>query len=414
MYKAALILIGTEITRGIIQDKHSQLVGKNLTSIGIHMSQIAAVPDDGTIEGILSAIVRKNDIVIITGGLGPTSDDMTRQCIADVAGSPLEVNEDSWNDLKLKLGDRLIGANEKQCYIPRGFTRIKNSNGTADGFYGRTQEGCLIISLPGPPGEMSPMFEDVVMPLLSQLSGHGEEERREYSSFIIAEAKLEDLTHQINPSLNWATRFQDYKISLYLSGGSEKEMDDAVSELRRMCGSQLIADGCTSSLELLAGLLRGQGLSLSCAESCTGGLASAMLTHLAGSSSYFCGSVVSYSNEVKENVLSVRKETIEEHGAVSVECAAEMSEGVRRLTSSDFSFSITGVAGPGESEAKKVGTVCFAFSGRGRKTQSVCLHFSSWGRESVRRKSVNAALILMKEFIECNDIASVTEGWAYI
>ena len=139
MYKAALILIGTEITRGIIQDKHSQLVGKNLTSIGIHMSQIAAVPDDGTIEGILSAIVRKNDIVIITGGLGPTSDDMTRQCIADVAGSPLEVNEDSWNDLKLKLGDRLMGANEKQCYIPRGFTRIKNSNGTADGFYGRTQ-----------------------------------------------------------------------------------------------------------------------------------------------------------------------------------------------------------------------------------------------------------------------------------
>ena len=139
-----------------------------------------------------------------------------------------------------------------------------------------------------------------------------------------------------------------------------------------------------------------------------------MLTHLAGSSSCFCVSVVSYSNEVKENVLSVRKETIEEHGAVSVECAAEMSEGIRRLTSSDFSFSITGVAGPGESEAKKVGTVCFAFSGRGRKTQSVCLHFSSWGRESVRRKSVNAALILMKEFIEGNDIASVTEGWAYI
>ena len=139
-----------------------------------------------------------------------------------------------------------------------------------------------------------------------------------------------------------------------------------------------------------------------------------MLTHLAGSSSYFCGSVVSYSNDVKENVLSVRNETIEKHGAVSVECAAEMSEGVLRLTSSDFSFSITGVAGPGESEAKKAGTVCFAFSGRGRKTQSVCLHFSSWGRESVRRKSVNAALILMREFIEGNDVACVTEGWTYI
>ena len=414
MDNAALILVGSELTRGIIQDKHSQLVGRSLTALGIHVSQIAAVPDDGTIESILSAIVRKNDIVIITGGLGPTSDDITRQCIADVACCPLEMNSDSWNDLSRKLGDRLKGANEKQCYIPRGFTRIKNNNGTADGFYGRTPDGCLIISLPGPPGEMNPMFEDVVVPLLRELSGRGEEERREYSSFIIAEAKLEDLTRLINPSLSWATRFQDYKISLYLSGGSDQDKDDAVSKLRHMCGSQLIADGNTSALELLAGVLREKNLTISCAESCTGGLASAMLTHLAGSSSFFCGSVVSYSNEVKENVLSVRKQTIEKYGAVSNECAMEMSEGVLALTGSNCSFSITGVAGPGESEAKKAGTVCFSFSAENRESCAVCLHFSSWGRESVRRKSVNAALILMREYLSGRDVAAISGSWKYI
>ena len=152
---AALIIIGTELTRGIIQDRHGQFVSKALSSLGIHMTQIVAIPDDGTIESILGALVRKNDLVVITGGLGPTSDDMTRECIADVAASPLEHNEESWKALYAKIGDRISGANGKQTLIPRGFTRMPNPNGTADGFYGYTPDGRLLISLPGPPKEES-------------------------------------------------------------------------------------------------------------------------------------------------------------------------------------------------------------------------------------------------------------------
>ena len=245
---AALIVIGSELTRGIIQDRHGQLVSRAMSGLGIHMSQIVEVPDDGSIASILSAIVRKNDLVVITGGLGPTSDDMTRQCIAAVASSPLERNEESWNALHERIGEKIHGANEKQTMIPRSFCRIANANGTADGFYGYTPSGCLIVALPGPPREMQPMFESVVVPLVSRLSGHGEVARREYTSFITAEAKLEELTQQVAPDLTWATRFQDYCISLYLSGGDEKEKDRAVSELRRACGSHLIADGDTSAL----------------------------------------------------------------------------------------------------------------------------------------------------------------------
>lgn len=411
---AALIVIGSELTRGIIQDRHGQLVSRAMSGLGIHMSQIVEVPDDGSIASILSAIVRKNDLVVITGGLGPTSDDMTRQCIATVASSPLERNEESWNALHERIGEKIHGANEKQTMIPRSFCRIANANGTADGFYGYTPSGCLIVALPGPPREMQPMFESVVVPLVSRLSGHGEVTRREYTSFITAEAKLEELTQQVAPDLTWATRFQDYCISLYLSGGDEEEKDRAVSELRRVCGSHLIADGDTSALDILLESVHRHGLTLSCAESCTGGLASGMLTSPAGASEYFLGSVVSYSNGVKESVLGVDSSIIAEHGAVSRQCAQAMADGVMALTGSQCAFSITGVAGPGESERKKVGTVCFAFAMKGRRTRSLVLHFSSWGRESVRRKSVTSAMLLMASFIEGEDVEQVASTWASI
>lgn len=411
---AALIIIGTELTRGIIQDRHGQFVSKALSSLGIHMTQIVAIPDDGTIESILGALVRKNDLVVITGGLGPTSDDMTRECIADVAASPLEHNEESWKALYAKIGDRISGANGKQTLIPRGFTRMPNPNGTADGFYGYTPDGRLLISLPGPPKEMQPMFENLVVPLLSSLSGKGETVRNEYSSFITAEAKLEDLTHAIAPDLTWGTRFQDYKISLYLSGGSEEDRERAIAALREECGSQLILDGDVSALDPLVSRLRAGGLTIACAESCTGGLAGAVITSAAGSSDYFLGSVVSYSNSMKETVLGVDPAVIAACGAVSEECAEQMAEGARRLSGSDVAFSVTGVAGPAESERKKVGHVCFGFSSRQRGTQSVTLDFSSWGRESVRRKSVVTAFLLTAAYLDGADLRQTVSSWKWV
>ena len=163
--KASFIIIGTELTRGIIQDSHGSLLSKELTHMGVHVSEIVIVPDDGSIEKILEALMRSNDVVIITGGLGPTSDDMTRPVIAEAAGVGLVRNPEAWSFLLGRLGDKAYGANERQAMIPEGFSIIENRNGTAPGFYGYGN-GTLLISLPGPPREMTPMLYDSVLPLL--------------------------------------------------------------------------------------------------------------------------------------------------------------------------------------------------------------------------------------------------------
>lgn len=410
---ASLIVIGSELTEGIIADKHGQLVSRELTALGYHMNQIVAIPDDGTVGHVLKALLKKNDIVIITGGLGPTSDDMTRSAVAEAAGKALVKDEAAFARLYKRVGERIWGANEKQAYFPEGFATLLNPNGTAEGFYGEAGD-TLLFCLPGPPREMSPMFYDHVLPYLAALKGHHNRKRLEYSTYLIAEAKLEELTKEASPLINWGTRFQEYRISLY-ADGEEGEALKAIERLRAMCGADLIADGDITALGALTSLLRERKLTLSTAESCTGGLAAMLLTEEAGASTYFPGGVVSYSPDVKENVLGVRPETVESHGVVSLECAAEMAEGVRMKTHSDYALSITGVAGPDRSEGKEVGTVCFGFAGKDRGTETVMLHFSSWGRASVRRKSATAAFILMRAFIEGKGpLIDITTKWNYI
>jgi len=377
------------------------------------MNQIVALPDDGTISEVLRALIKHNDVVIVTGGLGPTSDDMTRNAIAEVSGHPLLKNQAAWDTLYKRVGERIWGANEKQAYIPESFTTMPNPNGTAEGFYGYAGE-VLIISLPGPPREMEPMFYSYVLPYLSSLKGHHSEQREEFSTYLIAEAKLEELTLKADPTLIWGTRFQDYKISLYVSGGSAERRAAAVSALRKECGDALIASGDHTALSSLRVSLLSEHKTLSCAESCTGGMASMLLTDEAGSSDYFLGSVVSYSNEAKETMLNVSKDTIGKVGAVSEETAREMAEGALTDFSSDYAFSITGVAGPGESEHKKVGMVCFGFAGKDRMTQSVTLHFTSWGRASIRKKSCTAAFLMMKAFMDGSSLLDIVSKWNYI
>lgn len=410
MINCGLVVIGTELTRGIIEDRHTAVVAREVTRIGIHFRESIQIADDGTIGETLSYLMPLNDVVIITGGLGPTSDDMTRQAIRGAAGRKLVKNADAWNHLVETLGERAYGANEKQAYIPEGFSIIKNPNGTAPGFYG-TVGSTLLISLPGPPREMRPMFYDSVIPLLRERFALGEDEREEYSTFVLAEAKLEECAEEADPSLSWGTRFQDYRISLYVSGKTRKERDDAVARLNDIVGLHRIEKGDREALELLKNTLLERESTISCAESCTGGLSSSLLTSIPGASEYMLGSVVSYSPLVKNKVLGVREETIEKYGVVSEECALEMAGGVRRLTGSDYSFSITGVAGPDKSEGKEVGTVSFGFSGKDRVAETVTIHFPSWGRDSIRRRSSVTAFILMRAFINGEDIKRIVSSW---
>lgn len=408
--KASLIIIGTELTRGIIQDKHGQLVSRELTAIGIHIAQIVALPDDGSIESVLEKLRDKNDILIITGGLGPTADDMTRAIIAEAAGVELERNDECWEWLFARIGERAYGANEKQAYIPKGFKAIRNDNGTAPGFYGYARS-CLIISLPGPPREMEPMFYDTVLPLLRKKLNKDEEKRDEYSSFITAEAKLEELCEMADPDLTWATRFQDYRISLYVSGKSEGDRDKAIERIRERVGNTRLVKGNKEAIDILIETLLTTSSTISIAESCSGGIASSLLTSRSGASKYMLGSVTSYSPDVKMNVLGVSKDIVSKYGVVSRECALEMATGVRDLMDSCYSFSITGVAGPDKSEGKDVGTVCFGFAGFNREPISVEVHFNSWGRESVRRRSSVAAFLLMNAYINGDDIEAIVDSW---
>lgn len=407
---ASLIIIGTELTRGIIQDKHAPLVSRELTSLGVHMSQIVALPDDGSIENVISALVSHSDIVIITGGLGPTADDMTREIIAHTAGVKLERRDDCWQALLKRLGARAYGANEKQALIPQGFDVIENKNGTAPGFYGYAGS-TLLISLPGPPREMSPMFYDTVLPLIRKKLDKKEEEREEYSSFITAEAKLEELCEEADPSLTWATRFQDYKISLYVSGKSAEERASAIEKIRSRVGVGRLVDGDREALDILIDTLLEKNATIGCAESCTGGLAASLLTSKSGSSRYMLGSVTSYAPSVKMNVLGVERSVVEKYGVVSSECASEMAEGARRVLDSDYAFSVTGVAGPDKSEGKDVGTLYFGFSSVNRETQSVLVKLNSWGRESIRRRASVIAFILMNAYINGEDVSKIVDSW---
>ena len=403
-------MIGTELTRGIIQDKNGPMISRELTHLGVHVSQFEILPDDGTIGSVLAAEIARSGLVVITGGLGPTTDDMTRNVIATASGHKLIRDEGSWNALVAKLGERAYGPNSRQAMIPEGFSLIRNDNGTAPGFYGYGGS-TLLISLPGPPREMHPMLYDSVLPLLRDKLDLPQAERDEYTSFITAEAKLEELYEDADSSLDWGTRFQDYRISLYVSGKTRAERDSAIAKLREKLGEYRLVEGDADALTMAIDALRRSGSTVSVAESCTGGLLSMLLTERAGASEYMLGSVTSYAASVKADVLGVPESVIREKGTVSPECAIAMADGVRRLTGSDYSVSVTGVAGPDEDEGKSVGTVHLGFSSARRESVAISVHFSSWGRASIRRKSVVTALLLLSAYISGEDIARIAFTW---
>ena len=404
---AALVCLGSEITKGIIQDKYGLLVSKELRKLNYHMTSLQCLPDDGSVSEYLEQLIKNNSLVIITGGLGPTSDDLTRDLIAKTIGRKLLWSEESFSRLKAKIGDRAYGANEKQAYIIEGFSPLENLNGTAEGFYGYVED-TLLISLPGPPHEMEPMFYSSVLSLLKK--GKAEKEI-EVSTFLIPEARLEEITTSIDLPISWGTRFQEYLISLYIKG---EQADKAYEELEKIVSSSLLMKGHHTPIEIITKTLLDNNLTISSCESCTGGLASKLLTDQAGSSQYFLGGLCSYSNEAKQNILNIDAEIINKYGAVSTEVAVLMAENALKLFNTDVSFSITGVAGPGESENKKVGTVCFGFAAKGKETQCVKLNISGSNRATIRKKSAMVAFLLSHFFIQDKQLIDIIAKWVYI
>jgi len=377
------------------------------------------VPDDGTIESVLKDCIDNCDVVVLTGGLGPTSDDLTRSIVSSIAKVPLVRDQQSFDTLYKRIGERIWGANEQQAMIPLGFEAVPNPNGTAPGFRGFIPDGdrsIACVAMPGPPREMDPMFYNDMLPWLAQLIGHDDFSRNEYSTFLLAEAKLEELCKSVaQDDVQWGTRFQDLKISLYLVGGDEEKRERMAQRLRALVGPFLVIDGDVMPVELLTDVLKKEKLTISCAESCTAGYVSKLLTDESGSSSWFWGGAATYSNEAKKAILGVSEETLQVYGAVSGECVLQMAEGMNRLSGTDYSFSISGIAGPsGGTDDKPVGTVWFGFAGKGKRSQAVKVQLTTWGRVSVRRKASVIALILASRYIKGDALLDTVGKWQYI
>ena len=416
--RAALFIIGTELTRGVISDRHGRLISSQLTQLGYRVERIIILPDDGSVANHLKECIKTCDVLLLTGGLGPTSDDLTRSIVADLAQVELVRHPEAFDSLYARLGERIWGANEQQAMIPSGFDVIPNPNGTACGFRGFVRVGereVFVAAMPGPPREMDPMFYDYVRPLLGELSGHNDFERSDYSTFLIAESKLEELCRSVSfNGLEWGTRFQEHSISLYIAGGNQEERTAMVEKLRAIVGPSLVVDGDVQPVDLLVGVLQERNETIATAESCTSGLIAKLLTDQSGSSAWYWGGVNSYANEAKTNLLRVSEELIETYGAVSSEVALAMAEGVLNQSSADWALSVTGIAGPsGGSEEKPVGTVCFGFASRKFDSQSVQVNLTAYSRDIIRRRSATVAFLLAQRYINGERLLDTVAKWQY-
>ena len=369
--KAEIITVGTEILLGDILNTNCRYLSRELAAMGIEMYyQITVGDNEERLLKTLEESLNRSDIVICTGGLGPTEDDITKEVCAKYFGYELELHKPSLDAMieRFKHMNRVpTKNNEKQAYFPKEAYVLKNDNGTAPGCI-MEKEGKMIVVLPGPPKEMESMFENYVKPYLSKLTDDVIES--EVLRIIgVGESKVENdildiIDSQTNPTI--ATYAKGYECTLRITAKAKsveeaKELIKPMSdEMKRRFGQSLYATGETSIEEVVAKMLVENNLKIAVAESCTGGMVSASLINYPGISSVFMEGCVTYSNEAKMKSLGVKKETLDVYGAVSPECAKEMASGVAARYNTNVGIATTGIAGPGGgTDEKPVGLVYF-------------------------------------------------------
>lgn len=369
--KAEIITVGTEILLGDILNTNCRYLSRELAAMGIEMYyQITVGDNEERLLKTLEESLNRSDIVICTGGLGPTEDDITKEVCAKYFGYELELHKPSLDAMieRFKYMNRVpTKNNEKQAYFPKEAYILKNDNGTAPGCI-MEKEGKMIVVLPGPPKEMESMFENYVKPYLSKLTDDVIES--EVLRIIgVGESKVENdildiIDSQTNPTI--ATYAKGYECTLRITAKAKsveeaKELIKPMSdEMKRRFGQSLYATGETSIEEVVAKMLVENNLKIAVAESCTGGMVSASLINYPGISSVFMEGCVTYSNEAKMKSLGVKKETLDVYGAVSDNCAKEMASGVAARYNTNVGIATTGIAGPGGgTDEKPVGLVYF-------------------------------------------------------
>lgn len=405
--RVALLAIGDEIVGGMTVDTNSPFLAEQCRAVGVEpVAGFSAPDDEGAIARALERALEDAEVAICTGGLGPTSDDLTSTSVARLAGRPLRLDEASLRAIEERfraIGRPMTPNNRKQALVPEGSTVVPNPRGTAPGFVcpvergGRTR---YVICLPGVPHEMRRMTEETVVPWLAARSPEQRFASRVFSTFGLAESKLDELLAGVaepgEARLAFRAAFPRVQARLTIVGAPEENLEARLDALelrvRERLGTHLYAVGNEGMEETVGRLLRERNQTLAVAESCTGGLIGHRITDVPGSSAYFLLGTVTYSYEAKQEVLGVRAGTLARHGAVSTETAEEMARGVRRLAGADLGLATTGIAGPGGGTPDKpVGTVCIALAGEGG-VWSRRYDLGSRGRDWVKAMTAQVAL----------------------
>ena len=400
--KAEIITVGTEILLGDILNTNCRYLSRELAAMGIEMYyQITVGDNEERLLKTLEESLNRSDIVICTGGLGPTEDDITKEVCARYFGYELELHKPSLDAMieRFKHMNRVpTKNNEKQAYFPKEAYILKNDNGTAPGCI-MEKEGKMIVVLPGPPREMESMFENYVKPYLSKLTDDVIES--EVLRIIgVGESKVENdildiIDSQTNPTI--ATYAKGYECTLRITAKAKsveeaKELIKPMSdEMKRRFGQSLYATGETSIEEVVSKMLVENNLKIAVAESCTGGMVSASLINYPGISSVFMEGCVTYSNEAKMKSLGVKKETLDVYGAVSDKCAKEMASGVAARYNTNIGIATTGIAGPdGGTDEKPVGLVYFGIYINGKVISKK--YVFNGDRQGVRERATRTIL----------------------
>jgi nicotinamide-nucleotide amidase len=370
----AVLCIGTELTRGELADTNGPWLAAGLTDIGFEVLEETIVDDDrGRIISALERLARSARVIVCTGGLGPTTDDLTSEAVAQALGVPTERHEPSLDHIRRRLekfGRAVSPTNAKQADFPRGAEVLPNPIGTAPGFHVRIGEA-LAFFMPGVPREMKRMFEEQVVPRVRSLAPNESHQVR-LRTFGLPESVVGERLAGVEDAfpgvtIGYRAHFPEIEVKVLARAKAEalaRELcERATLEVRSRLADVVYGEGEDSFAGVVGRALRGRGYTLAIAESCTGGLVGHMVTREPGASDFLLVDAVTYANSAKTRLLGVDEDVLRGHGAVSAEVAAAMAEGVRRVSGADIALSLTGVAGPSGGTAEKpVGTVYLAIA----------------------------------------------------
>ena len=400
-----ILSVGTELLMGEIVNTDAQMIAQGLNEHGFNVYWQTVVGDNpDRLRAALETAKSRADILITTGGLGPTADDLTKETVAEVFGRPLKMDEVQLARLKERMGPKMTPNNEKQAMLPEGCTVLVNDWGTAPGCAFEV-EGCHVIMLPGPPRECTPMFRLRALPYLEKLCG-GVIGSRYVKIFGQGESSVEYLTRPLADSLEQVTMApyaKEGECELRITARAETReqalslCDPVVEQVKAILGDKIYGVDVSSLEEVVVRGLEARGMTIACAESCTGGLIAKRITDVSGAAGVFGYGCVTYWNEAKIGLLGVSPQTIEQHTEVSAQCALEMARGVRKLAGASVGISTTGYAGPtGGTEENPVGTVYIGLSWEGGETVFRPDRRYMRTREQVRRHAASHALDLVR------------------